>query len=75
MGPESMSPILVTSSESTDLRRPMPVSNAFDIPDTKVIAGSNSSRQLLPGKTLLSILLSLPTNPLLVLQNKSLYAT
>jgi hypothetical protein len=53
----------------------MPVSNAFDIPDTKVIAGSNSSRHLLPGETLLSILLSLPTNLLHVLQNKSLYAT
>jgi hypothetical protein len=70
-----MSPILVASSEPTELRKPVPVSNASDVPDTKDIAGSNSSQHLLPGKTLLSILLSLPTNLLHVLQNKSLYAT
>jgi hypothetical protein len=69
-----MSPILVTSSEPTELRRPVPVSNASDVPDTKDIAGSNSSQHL-PGKILLSILLSLLTNLLHVLQNKSLYAT
>jgi hypothetical protein len=48
-----MSPILVTSSEPTELRRPVPVSNASDVPDTKDIAGSNSNQHL-PGKTLLS---------------------